>query len=195
MKKRILINRTDRMKYISHLEFIHFLEKFMKRIKIRVQYSEGFHPRPKFVFGNPVSLGMESFNEPVDITLVNDISNQELRDLMNKYAPIGFKTVEVIDLGERNNINRDYNCITYDIKAEKSVLDEIVKFISSENVIVRKEKEGKVTETDVKLKIKKYAIENEKIKIWLEEISPKFILRTLGVEEKCLIVRTGYEQI
>ncbi|MGL6132505.1 MAG: TIGR03936 family radical SAM-associated protein, partial [Fusobacteriaceae bacterium] len=55
MKKRIYFNKIEEMKFISHLDLLRFFERVIIKSGIPIKYSQGFHPRPKLSFGNPIS--------------------------------------------------------------------------------------------------------------------------------------------
>ena len=75
MIKRIYFEKKDEMKYISHRDFLRFLERLFKISKLDIEYSNGFHPRPRMSFGKPISIGEEVFLEPMDILFKKNFSN------------------------------------------------------------------------------------------------------------------------
>ncbi|MGL5577896.1 MAG: TIGR03936 family radical SAM-associated protein, partial [Fusobacteriaceae bacterium] len=78
MKKRVYFNKIQEMKFISHLDLLRFFERVIIKSGIPVKYSQGFHPRPKLSFGNPVSLGTEAYNEIMEMELEREMENDEI---------------------------------------------------------------------------------------------------------------------
>ncbi|MFZ5981076.1 MAG: TIGR03960 family B12-binding radical SAM protein [Candidatus Zixiibacteriota bacterium] len=66
---RIRWGKTDRYKYMSHLDNLRLIERTIRKARIPVAYSQGFNPSMKLSFGPPLPLGFTSEAEYVDITL------------------------------------------------------------------------------------------------------------------------------
>ncbi len=65
---RLRWGKTERYKYMSHLDNLRLLERTIRRSRIPVAYSQGFHPTMKLSFGPPLPLGFTSEAEYLDIT-------------------------------------------------------------------------------------------------------------------------------
>jgi len=197
MRKRVFYNKVNEMKYISHLDMINFLERLLKIAGIKPSFTQGFHPRPKMTFGNALPLGMESYNDIFEFETEEKISDEELLRVLREKSPIGFEVVDVKEIGNKNSIVTDYNTIIYEINfVSKEILNKVKSLINSETIIFKKEKNGKVTEKEIKTKIRKFEVEGNKMKLFLEEISPKYILELLEISSSDVNVkRTGYCKI
>ena len=88
---RLRFSKTDRCKYISHLDINRCMARALSRAKIPLWYTEGFNPHPYMSFSLPLSLGVESFCESVDLRIVGDITNQEIKDNLNEMLPEGIR--------------------------------------------------------------------------------------------------------
>ena len=106
MKKRLFFNKYDDMKYISHLDLLRVMDRLLRRSGVPIKYSQGFHPRPKISLGNPISLGTEAFNEPMDIELREDMTNDELMKRLNSKSVLGFEFTKVIRQGAQGHGHR-----------------------------------------------------------------------------------------
>jgi len=195
MKKRIFFNKTKDMIYISHLDTIRYFERLFKMTGIKMKFSEGFNPRPKISFGQAISLGIEAYNEPIDIELIEDIENTKLLQLLQSKSAKGFDIKEVIDIEQSNSISKDYIYVKYELKFEnKSTLEKFETLLNKDEIIVSKEKNGKITQRDLKVKINCFEVEGDKILMKLEDISPNAIVNTLSEEEQesITITRLAY---
>ncbi len=77
---RITFSKSGALIFVSHLDFSHSVIRALKRAKLPLKYSEGFNPRPKLIFGLPLSVGTVGQNEILDVTLnIDDISNEEFK--------------------------------------------------------------------------------------------------------------------
>lgn len=64
------------------------------RADIPVKYSEGFNPHPRFSIANPLSLGIESEEEYMDIDLNEIIPVETFIDRMNNVLPPDIQILE-----------------------------------------------------------------------------------------------------
>ena len=160
---RLRFSKTGRLKYISHLDINRAMGRALKRAQIPLWYTEGFNPHPYMSFSLPLSLGVESLCESVDIRLVGDISNDEIKKRMNYVLPEDLKIVAVYD------DFRDCSEITYSDYVYKFqfidneiALEKIINVLEAETILaLKKGKKGKkriFKETDLKPFIDKYNI-------------------------------------
>lgn len=71
-----------------------------RRADLKLSMTEGFTPKPRFVFPSAMALGMEGSNEVIEIELANSIAPAELMDrLVNDNQP-GMSIVSVKRLPE-----------------------------------------------------------------------------------------------
>ncbi len=52
--------KQDQAKYFGHLELVKIFSRAIRRAKIPVKFSEGFHPKPKISFEDTLPLGLDS---------------------------------------------------------------------------------------------------------------------------------------
>ena len=76
----------------------------VRRAGIDLWYTEGFNPHPYLAFAMPLSLGIESEGEPVDIRLEGDMSNEEVRERLNATLPRDVEITAVRDAVMKPNM-------------------------------------------------------------------------------------------
>lgn len=184
MKKRLFFNKYDKMIYISHLDLLRFLTRILRKSDIPVKYSQGFHPRPKVSLGNPISLGTAAYNEPVDVDLLVDMNNEELLEKLNENTVKGFEFTKAIDIDGKTSIVEEYRNMTFIIQGDSSSIKELDEFLQQDEILLTKEKRGKVTTKNLKTRIKEYRLDesNEKITLVLENMSPNSFLNLCGID-------------
>lgn len=81
MEIRFRFSRGEELKFIGHLDILRLFERAFKRAGIQVAHSEGFNPRPRIVFAQPMPLGLTSEGEFADVELAEqiDIANFIIR--------------------------------------------------------------------------------------------------------------------
>ena len=94
---RLRFSKTGRLKYISHLDINRAMSRALKRAGIPLWYTEGFNPHPYMSFSLPLSLGVESLCENVDLRITGEITNKEIKDRLNSVLPEDLKIVDVYD--------------------------------------------------------------------------------------------------
>lgn len=191
MKKRLFFNKYEEMKYISHLDLLRFMDRILRKSGIPVKYSQGFHPRPKISLGNPISLGTDAFNEAMDIELREDMTNEELFKRLNNKCVIGFEFTKVMDIDGKTSIAEEYKEMKFEIQGPGSSLEKIENLLGQDEIILTKEKNGKIESKDLKPRIKNYEIDKEKNKITmiLENMSPNSLLNICGVKAEDVSIK------
>ena len=63
----------------------------LRRAGIPVKYSEGFHPKPKVAFDDPLPTGFESEEERMVVTFAADVTSQRLLEGLNAALPGGLR--------------------------------------------------------------------------------------------------------
>ena len=187
MKKRLFFNKYDEMKYISHLDLLRFMDRILRKCGIPVKYSQGFHPRPKISLGNPISLGTEAFNEPMDIELKEDMTNEELFDKLSEGTVKGFEFVKVIDVDGKSSIVEEYKDMKFIIRGHGSSIEKLKELLEQNEILLTKEKRGKITTKNLKPRVKSYKISNidennSEIIMIIENMSPNSLLKICGID-------------
>lgn len=94
---RIWFNKTGMSRYISHLDLMRTMTRAIRRSKIPLWYTEGFNPHPYMTFSLPLSLGMESLCESMDIRIEGDIANDEILSALKSAMPVGIDITAVTE--------------------------------------------------------------------------------------------------
>jgi radical SAM family uncharacterized protein/radical SAM-linked protein len=76
-------------RYLGHLELVNIFLRALKRAAIPIKFSEGFHPKPKVSFDDPLPVGIESLQEHFVITVPVDIGPRTVKDGLNAHLPDG----------------------------------------------------------------------------------------------------------
>ena len=160
---RLRFSKTDRLKYISHLDINRAMARALKRAEIPLWYTEGFNPHPYMSFSLPLSLGVESLCESVDLRIVGDITNDDIKSRLNSVLPDGLKIVDVYD-DFRDNSEIVYSDYVYkfEFKDNEAAYEKIKAVLESDEILaLKKGKQGRkrvMKETNIKSFIDKYSI-------------------------------------
>jgi len=158
---RLRFSKTGRLKYISHLDINRAMSRALKRAGIPLWYTEGFNPHPYMSFSLPLSLGVESLCESVDLRITGEITNKEIKDRLNSVLPEDLKIVDVYD-DFRDNSEIVYSDYVYKFEFNDLALEKIKNVLSSDEILaLKKGKQGRkrvMKETNIKSFIDKYSI-------------------------------------
>ena len=151
---RITFSKKGPLSFISHLDFNHSFIRILKRAGLPLKYSQGFNPRPKIVFGLPLSVGMEGENEIVDISLTEEISCDEIKNKLPEAVPndLVIKSVNVPDKKIKYIELAEYSVEFYDYIADT---DKICEVLTNPPQVIKRTKSGEKL-TDIKDMIKQY---------------------------------------
>lgn len=160
---RLRFSKEGRLKYISHLDINRAMSRALTRAHIPLWYTEGFNPHPYMSFSLPLSLGVESLCESVDLRIIGDISDKEIKDRLNDVLPDGLKIIDVYD-DFRDNSEICYSDYVYKFQFSDNdtALEKIKSSLDAEQIIaLKKGKQGRkrvLKETDIKQLIDRYSV-------------------------------------
>ena len=63
---RLMYRRTRRARFVSHLDVVGALERALRRLRIRLEYTVGMKPHPRLIASPPLPVGMTSRAEYLD---------------------------------------------------------------------------------------------------------------------------------
>ena len=155
---RIWFSKKGRVKYVSHLDIMRCMTRAVRRADIPLWYTEGFNPHPYLNFLQPMPLGIEGLNEPLDIRIEGDISNADIVTRLNGVLPEG---IEITRASEPYMKPSDIAFAEYEIYFENEnglaeKLDGAMK--SGELVCEKINGRKKIKQVNVSESIKKYAL-------------------------------------
>ncbi|MBI4846703.1 MAG: DUF2344 domain-containing protein [Candidatus Omnitrophica bacterium] len=94
VKITALIDKDGPMIYISHLDFIRFIYRALRRADLPFVLSQGFSPRPKIKFGQALKLG-QSGNMRIEFFLKERIDEDDFKKRMEKQLIKGLRIIKI----------------------------------------------------------------------------------------------------
>ena len=125
---RILVKfqKTGAACYISHLDLLRTIQRTVKRMGLKVCYSQGFNPHPVLSFAQALPLGQQSMGEYMEMELEEGVQLEGFLEAFNAQAPEGIRALNIRTMGEK-----EPNCMAavcaaeYDIKVDAGIADAI----------------------------------------------------------------------
>ncbi len=94
---RVWFHKTGPIRYISHLDLMRTMTRAIRRSRIPLWYTEGFNPHPYMTFALPLSLGMQSECESMDIRIEGEMENGEICRALQGVMPEGITITDIKD--------------------------------------------------------------------------------------------------
>ena len=96
---RVSFSRGDELKFLSHLDLMRLWERAFRRAGLALAYSEGFSPHPRISLAAPLSVGMTSQAEVMDVVLYRWMSPHAFTSQVAGQLPEGVVIEEVNPVG------------------------------------------------------------------------------------------------
>jgi len=112
-RRRIRIDyaKTGDGRHFGHLEMVSIFVRAFRRAGLCLAYSEGFHPKPRLVLGDPLPVGMESEKESFDVLLECDVSLSDAVTALNRELPSGLRIIGARRVPENASIRKRAVCV------------------------------------------------------------------------------------
>lgn len=102
LKVRYLIKFTkgSEVKFVSHLDIMRTIQRTFKRAALPVDYSKGFNPHMKLSIAQPLSVGMYSLGDYLDIEFKEAVDINEIERKFNENSTKNIKLLKVVEINE-----------------------------------------------------------------------------------------------
>ncbi len=95
MKLRIKFAKYGSLRFVGHLDIMHYFQKAVRRAGIDIVYSRGFSPHQEMSFAQPLGLGATSEGEYMDIEVYSTPSSEEFCQRLNAVISPELRVVSV----------------------------------------------------------------------------------------------------
>jgi len=147
---RIFFSKTNRAKYISHLDLYRAFGRSLKRSGLPLWITEGFNPHIYTTFALPLSLGIEGLCESVDLRLTESVEFDEIVNRLNAVMPEG---LQILRAGFPVRNANDISLARYRVRGaggDLAVLTALDAFFAQEQIEIVKKSKSKTQTMDVK---------------------------------------------
>jgi radical SAM-linked protein len=197
---RINYRKDGPLIFISQLDLNSLVRRILLRAKIPVELTQGYNPRMKISFAPALPLGMEGWQEILDVYLIEQFEPQILKEKINAVAPVGFKVLainKVLNQEEPlNKLLQFASYLIYLINTDENIdkgksWEDIIKiyihnFLEQKNIIIKKETKRGIKEINLRPLIQKLAfVSEEEDRIVIQLIID---IQQVGSINPCLIV-------
>lgn len=137
---RVCYRKAGRLRFLSHLEVVHALERAVRRAKLPYSVTKGFSPHMKIAFGPALPVGTAGEREYVDVFLSGYTEPEEALHRLVKASPEDLAPVEARYVAEREPALAAAATVAYyEVRIEGEGLTEQEVRSALERVVARGE--------------------------------------------------------
>ena len=136
---RVWFKKMGMSRYVSHLDLMRAMTRSVRRAGVPLWYTEGYNPHPYLTFALPLSLGMESLYESMDMRIEGESTNEDIFNLMKGAMPPGIEIVSVDDpVDDPKTIAYGEFDLLFDCEDTNKLTALIEDMLSKDELIVQK---------------------------------------------------------
>lgn len=94
MRYVIKFTKESEIKFISHLDMMRTIQRVIRRAELPIEYSKGFNPHMALSLAQPLSVGVYSAGEYMDIVLTEELEEDVVIEKLNAKTASGIKFLE-----------------------------------------------------------------------------------------------------
>ncbi len=192
---RFRFRKVGNLQFVSHLDLVRTFSKIAVRTKLPLWFTEGFNPKPKLVFSPPLSIGVESETEFLDVRLTQYVDPETALAAMNQNVT---EEMRFFDAYYAETKLSDIAFISYEIRIQTAgVSEELAKkcqetLLADTVLAVKKGKDGEDKTVDIRPGIHSLTVEEKDGALLLYAtlssdsssfLNPDLLIRVL--KEKC----------
>ncbi len=147
---RVRFAKREPALYIGHLDLARAMTHGITRSALPVYYTEGYNPRPKMVFGSPLSVGCGGEAETLDLRIRADVTNEEVLARLGAAMPDGLPILAVTDAAEKLTAIAWARCrlVFHSPRADEAHAEAIRRLFCAPVFMMKKSKSGE-NEVDI----------------------------------------------
>lgn len=159
MSKYIIkYGRDDRVKFISHLDFMRVFHRAVRRSELTFEFSQGFNPHPLMQVAQPLPVAVTSECDYMKVGFVTEMNPNLIVKELNRVMPPGFKIYGCKKLKAKEIDINLINSAEYRVEIECVSPCDTEKFMANNELTVPKKTKSGVKDSDIRPYI--YSLEN-----------------------------------
>lgn len=203
VRVRLRFRKRDDMRWISHHDLVRTMERWLRRARLPLRRSEGFHPKPKLSFPSALALGIAALDEVLEFELTEPLELGELRQRLDETALPGLEAAEISMVG-RADARPQIQRVTYELPIPPAYSPRLVEQIARLQAASAYwfPRVGSTEPADLRAGLEQLEFHDGKLRFSLAAgpargARPREILEALGVagleSEGCCLTRTRVE--
>lgn len=143
-------SRDERVKYISHLDFVRLFHRTIRRTGMNFVFSQGFNPHPIMTVAQPLSVGVTSDCEYMKVGFDGNYSDDEVAETINNSFPPGYKVIVAKKVEGKEIDLTKIDRAVYTVEVEYDGGYDIDALLANKELKVMKKSKSGVKESDIR---------------------------------------------
>lgn len=143
-------SRDERVKYISHLDFVRLFHRTIRRTGMNFMFSQGFNPHPIMTVAQPLSVGVTSDCEYMKVGFDGDYSEQEVVDTINSAFPPGYKILAAKNVEGKEIDLTKLDRAVYTVELEYEGEADVNSLLENSELKIMKKSKSGIKESDIR---------------------------------------------
>lgn len=190
-KVRIRFRKEGPLRFVGHQDLLRCWSRLTRRADLPVRMGEGFRPRPRLSSPLSLPLGMDGWEEILELELVESLSALEVRSRLEDQCVDGLTivSVSVHSTKERTRVVAiEYVCPLPETVRLEEVLRRRDELLAADRLVVERRSPGKPTRTkDIRPLVLTVDVEPSEVRLRLQVTAegaprPWEVLEALGLE-------------
>ncbi len=162
IRVRLKYTKGKEVSFVSHLDMLRMFMRSLSRASIPIAYSSGYSPHPRLSFGHPLSVGIMSQEEFLDIELEIPMKLDELMRRLNEVLPCGIRIMDAVFIASNAGaLTSIVDFIRYQVDGQGIIsLSDIASFMSKTEVIVQRKRKDTIKQVNIREFVRGIEIHN-----------------------------------
>ena len=208
MRMLAVFEKGERIRHIGHLDIQRSVQRGLRRSGLPVAYSNGYNPHILVTFASALSTGACGTREIMDVTMAEEVSEEEFLQRMNRAMPPEMQLSEARAVDQKHPAlmaslrAARYDLMIRDCDQAERLIAAIPTMMSRKTIPAMRKTKTSLMECDIKPLIYELSGEGQHIHTMLvlnekEACKPGMLTEALsheaGIESevRMLIIRTG----
>ena len=202
---RLKLSKFGRARMVGHLEYLKMFQRAVRRAKLPIRFSQGFHPMPKISYLEALPMGVSSEAELADLELLSHVPIEQIINDINVQLPEGFKIIEgEIIPWKSPSPSAAVASSCYRVPLPESVpenlSERIINFLDADQVLISRIKKGVEKQKDIRPEVLELSEIGDELQIQLTKGGPLQVaahllevdveaIRGLGVRKTGIVLK------
>ena len=137
---RVRYAKDESLRFTGHLDLQRLWERTLRRSRLPIRYSQGYHPRARLNLASALPLGFVSDDELLDFWMDEPRPLEDIQSRLTAALPPGLriKTVETVDLSEDSLQARmkasEFEVSFYDPQNKQDLQTKVASLLAREQI-------------------------------------------------------------
>ena len=138
---RVRYTKGDGLRFTGHLDLHRLWERTLRRSRLPIRFSQGYHPRARLNLASALPLGFVSDDELLDFWMDEPLPLEEVHTRLTSSSPTGLeiKAVQSIDLSEDalqvQMKASEFVVSFYDSQTHEELLQKVANLLDQDQIL------------------------------------------------------------